>query len=145
MYRCSNNISQANSLFHSPHYSNGYLGTPLSCAAFHGHDHIVKYLFSHDVYCNGSYSELKVFTQPIATFIQYLVIGSYSFCMQFLLLHLIQLSPLLLATQQGHLKVVKILLGHPRIDVTLTNEVGYNALAEAIVKGYRQVVKVFKE
>ena len=57
---------------------------------------------------------------------------------------LIQVSPLLLATQQGHLKVVKILLGHPRIDVTLTNEVGYNALAEAIVKGYRQVVKIVK-
>ena len=55
------------------------------------------------------------------------------------------MSPLLLATQQGHLKVVKILLGHPRIDVTLTNEVGYNALAEAIIKGYRQVIEVFKE
>ena len=55
------------------------------------------------------------------------------------------MSPLLLATQQGHLKVVKILLDHPRIDVTLTNEVEYNALAEAIVKGYRQVVTVFKE
>ena len=55
------------------------------------------------------------------------------------------MSPLLLATQQGHVKVVKILLDHPRIDVTLTNEVGYNALAEAIVKGYRQVITVLKE
>ena len=54
------------------------------------------------------------------------------------------MSPLLLATQQGHLNVVKILLGHPRIDVTLTNEVGYNALAEAIVKGYRQVLQRIK-
>ena len=59
--------------------------------------------------------------------------------------HLIQVSPLLLATQRGHLKVVKVLLDHPRIDVTLTNEVGYNALAEAIVKGYRQVITVLKE
>ena len=59
-------------------------------------------------------------------------------------MHSIQMSPLLLATQQGHLNVVKILLGHPRIDVTLTNEVGYNALAEAIVKGYRQVVIILK-
>ena len=49
------------------------------------------------------------------------------------------MSPLLLATLEGHIKVVKTLLDHPRIDVTLTNEVGYNALAEAIVKGHRYV------
>ena len=54
------------------------------------------------------------------------------------------MSPLLLATEQGHVKVVKILLDYPRIDVTLTNTTGYNALAEATVKGYRQVVKVLK-
>ena len=47
------------------------------------------------------------------------------------------MSPLLLATLEGHIKVVKTLLDHPRIDVTLTNEVGYNALAVAIVKGYK--------
>ena len=47
------------------------------------------------------------------------------------------MSPLLLATQQGHLKVVKVLLDDPKIDVTSTNAAGNNALAEAIVKGYR--------
>ena len=47
----------------SPYYSNGYLGTPLSCAAYHGHDHIVKFLLSHHVSCVGSYAELKVFTK----------------------------------------------------------------------------------
>ena len=47
------------------------------------------------------------------------------------------MSPLLLATHQGHINVVKILLVNPRIDVTLTNPAGYNALAEAVVKGYR--------
>ena len=52
------------------------------------------------------------------------------------------MSPLLLATQKGHLKVVKVLLDYPRIDVTLTDKVGYNALAEAVVKGYRQVITV---
>ena len=47
-------------LFHPPYYSNGYLGTPLSCAAYYGHDCIVKFLLSKDVSCNGSYAELKV-------------------------------------------------------------------------------------
>ena len=56
------------------------------------------------------------------------------------LLCLIQMSPLLLATNQGHIDVVKILLDYPRIDVTLTNTAGYNVLAEAVVKGYRQVI-----
>ena len=42
------------------------------------------------------------------------------------------------------MNVVKILLANPRIDVTLTNPVGYNALAEAVVKGYRQVIARFK-
>ncbi|XP_065891015.1 transient receptor potential cation channel subfamily A member 1-like [Dysidea avara] len=92
----------------SPELSNGKLGTPLSCAAYHGHDHIVSCLLGRDVSCNGSYADLKV-------------------------------SPLLLATQQGHIKVVKVLLEYPRIDVTLTNEAGHNALAEAIVKGYKEV------
>ena len=55
----------------------------------------------------------------------------------FSIIKFIQVSPLLLATQQGHIKVVKILLDYPRIDVTLTNKAGYNALAEAIVKGYK--------
>ena len=40
--------------------SNGYLGTALSCAANHGHNHIVKFLLSRDVSCDGSYAELKV-------------------------------------------------------------------------------------
>jgi len=57
----------------------------------------------------------------------------YTTCLTFYL----QVSPLLLATQQGHIKVVKVLLEHPRIDVTLTNEAGHNALAEAIVKGHK--------
>ena len=47
------------------HYSNGYLGTSLSCAAYHGHDHIVKLLLNRDVSCNGSYAELKVFRNLI--------------------------------------------------------------------------------
>ena len=93
----------------------------------------MKFLLNHDVSCNGDYAELQVATYSnhctTAICIWHNATGV-----------LIQVSPLLLATQQGHLKVVKILLGHPRIDVTLTNEVGYNALAEAIVKGYRQVV-----
>ena len=42
------------------YYSNGYLGTALSCAAHHGHNHIVKFLLSRDVSCDGSYAELKV-------------------------------------------------------------------------------------
>lgn len=42
------------------YYSNGYLGTPLSCAAYHGHDHIVKFLLSRGASCNGSYDDLKV-------------------------------------------------------------------------------------
>ena len=50
------------------------------------------------------------------------------------------MSPLLLATQQGHINVVKILLNYARIDVTLTNPVGNNALAVAVIKGYRQVI-----
>ena len=54
-------------IYYLPFYSNGYLGTPLACAAYYGHDHIVKYLFSHDVYCNGSYAELQVLTQPMHT------------------------------------------------------------------------------
>jgi len=41
-------------------HSNEKLGTPLSCAAYHGHDHIVSYLLGRDVSCNGSYAELKV-------------------------------------------------------------------------------------
>jgi len=49
----------------------------------------------------------------------------------------VQVSPLLLATNQGHLKVVKLLLEYPRIDVTLTNEAGHNALAEAIISGHK--------
>jgi len=49
----------------------------------------------------------------------------------------VQVSPLLLATHQGHLKVVKLLLEYPRIDVTLTNEAGHNALAEAIINGHK--------
>ena len=40
--------------------SNGKLGTPLSCAAYHGHDHIVSCLLGRDVSCNGSYADLKV-------------------------------------------------------------------------------------
>ena len=40
--------------------SNGNLGTPLSCAAYHGHDHIVSCLLGRDVSCNGSYADLKV-------------------------------------------------------------------------------------
>ena len=52
-------------------------------------------------------------------------------------LYSLQVSPLLLATQRGHIKVVKVLLDYPRIDVTLTNEAGHNALAEAILKGYK--------
>jgi len=43
----------------------------------------------------------------------------------------------MLATQEGHIKVVKTLLDYPRIDVTLTNASGYNALAEAIIRGHR--------
>ena len=42
------------------YYSNGYVGTALSCAANHGHDHIVKFLLSRDASCDGSYAELKV-------------------------------------------------------------------------------------
>jgi len=49
----------------------------------------------------------------------------------------LQVSPLLLATQRGHIKVVKVLLDYPRIDVTLTNEAGHNALAEAIINGHK--------
>ena len=52
-------------IYYPSFYSNGYLGTPLACAAYYGHDHIVKYLFSHDVYCNGSYAELQVLTWPM--------------------------------------------------------------------------------
>ena len=55
----------------------------------------------------------------------------------FTLSFVVQVSPLLLATHQGHIKAVKVLLDYPRIDVTLTNKAGYNALAEAIVKGYK--------
>ena len=40
--------------------SNEKLGTPLSCAAYHGHDHIVSFLLGRDVNCNGSYADLKV-------------------------------------------------------------------------------------
>ena len=42
------------------YYSNGYVGTGLSCAANHGHNHIVKFLLSRDASCDGSYAELKV-------------------------------------------------------------------------------------
>ena len=52
------------SLFFFNIYSNEYLGTPLSCAAFYGHAHIVRFLLSRDVSCSGSYAELKVSTQP---------------------------------------------------------------------------------
>ena len=91
----------------------------------------MKFLLSRDVSCDGNYAELKV-----AIHLTYVV----KLCTQFW-----QVSPLLLATLQGHIKVVKILLDHPRINVTLTNAAGYNALAEAIVKGYRQVITVLKE
>ena len=49
-----------NYYFFVMYYSNGYLGTPLSCAAYHGHDHIVKFLLSRGASCNGSYDDLKV-------------------------------------------------------------------------------------
>ena len=50
-------------------YSNEKLGTPLSCAAYHGHDHIVRFLLGRDVSCNGSYTDLKV---PMQCFCMYM-------------------------------------------------------------------------
>jgi len=44
---------------------------------------------------------------------------------------------MLLATHQGHIKVVEVLLDYPRIDVTLTNEAGYNALKGVLQSCYR--------
>jgi len=41
-------------------YSNEKLGTPISCAAFYGHEKIVQFLLDRDVSSNGNYDELKV-------------------------------------------------------------------------------------
>jgi len=133
--------------------SNGKLGTPLSCAAYHGHDHIVSCLLGRDVNCNGSYADLKVncmlYLYPNKTYMSFKMsailqnytsyIVGYAYILQKHLNIVLyaQVSPLLLATQQGHIKAVKVLLEYPRIDVTLTNEAGHNALAEAIVKGHK--------
>ena len=63
--RCVNiSISKSSPYCYLHSYSNGYLGTPLSCAAFYGHAHIVKFLLSRGVSCSGSYAELKVSSQP---------------------------------------------------------------------------------
>ena len=62
-------------------YSNEKLGTPISCAAFYGHDKVVKFLLDQDVSCNGNYAELKVYNITPCKAI-------YAICIQYSLYYL---------------------------------------------------------
>ena len=48
-----------------------------------------------------------------------------------------QACPIILASAKGHIKCVKVLLNHQDVDVSMTNTVGYNCLAEAIRNGHK--------
>ena len=50
-----------------------------------------------------------------------------------------QTTPLILASNNGHLNIVKKLLHHPDIDVTIQNEDGYNCLALAAMNRHLYV------
>ena len=50
-----------------------------------------------------------------------------------------QTTPLILASNNGHINIVKKLLHHPHIDVTIQNEDGYNCLALAAINRHLYV------
>ena len=51
----------------------------------------------------------------------------------------LQACPIILASAKGHIKCVKILLNRHDVNVSMTNTVGYNCLAEAIKNGHKYV------
>ena len=48
-----------------------------------------------------------------------------------------QACPIILASSNGHIKCVKMLLNHQHVDISMTNTAGYNCLAEAIRNGHK--------
>jgi len=50
-------------------------------------------------------------------------------------------TPLLIACEKGYDEIVKVLLGHPRIEVNATNEQGWTPLNVAIMRGKVEVVR----
>ena len=115
-------VCMYNCLFH---ISGGEDGTPLACAASKGHVKVINYLLGQNVDVNGG---IKVCNLKL------IAINISEFCIK-----LIQTTPLILASKNGHEKSVKQLLQQPHIDVTIQDENGHNCLALAALNRYLYV------